>query len=146
MHVSLQPIPLELLFISVPDENPQPNRPPNRQPRTLTKKNSLNRGAPYAPAIPIRVDGRGGFAITFVHLGRKFYHLTLWASTFVSHRKWQENIMKQQELLRERTMVFETVTVSEGFFVASNKVNCAAPFGEFFGAPYLFPSLRHGKR
>lgn len=26
-------------------------------------------------------------------------------------------------------MVFETVTVSEGFFTASNKVNCAAPFG-----------------
>lgn len=124
-----RPIPLELLFISVPDENPQTNRPPNRQPRTLTKKNSLNRGVPYAPAIPVKVDGKGGFAITFVHLGRKFYHLTLWASTFVSHRKWLENIMKQQELLRERSMVFETVTVSEGFFTASNKVNCAAPFG-----------------
>ncbi|KAL4061872.1 CNH-domain-containing protein [Scleroderma citrinum] len=124
-----RPIPLELLFVSIPDENPQTNRPPNRQPRTLTKKNSLNRGAPYAPAIPVKVDGKGGFAITFVHLGRKFYHLTLWASTFVSHRKWMESIMKQQELLRERSMIFETVTVSEGFFAASNKVNCAAPFG-----------------
>ncbi|KAG6333845.1 hypothetical protein ID866_5243 [Astraeus odoratus] len=60
---------------------------------------------------------------------RRFYHLTLWASTFVSHRKWIESITKQQDLLRERSMVFETVTVSEGFFMGSNRVNCAAPFG-----------------
>lgn len=51
--------------------------------------------------------------------------------------------MKQQELLRERSMVFETVTVSEGFFTASNKVNCAAPFGEFSWVPCLLPSPHH---
>ena len=71
-------------------------------PHTLTKRNSLNRGVPCAPAIPIGVDGRGGFAITFVHLGRKFYHLTC------EHICWppemavpQESIMKQQELLKK---------------------------------------------
>lgn len=127
--VHRRPIPLDLLFISVPDENAQGNRPANRQPRTLTKRNSLNRGVPYAPAIPVRIDGKGGLAITFVHLGRKFYQLTLWASTIVSHRKWVENITKQQELLKEKSTVFETVTVSEGFFTGVNKVTCAAPFG-----------------
>ncbi|KAI6041904.1 CNH-domain-containing protein [Pisolithus marmoratus] len=127
--VHRRPIPLDLLFISVPDENAQGNRPANRPPRTLTKRNSLNRGAPYAPAIPVRIDGKGGLSITFVHLGRKFYQLTLWASTIVSHRKWVENITKQQELLKEKSTVFETVTVSEGFFTGVNKVTCAAPFG-----------------
>ncbi|KAI6149870.1 CNH-domain-containing protein [Pisolithus tinctorius] len=128
--VHRRPIPLDLLFISVPEENAQGNnRPANRQPRTLTKRNSFNRGAPYAPAIPVRVDGKGGLAITFIHLGRKYYQLTLWASTIVSHRKWVENITKQQELLKERSTVFETVTVSEGFFTGVNKVTCAAPFG-----------------
>ncbi|KIJ65660.1 hypothetical protein HYDPIDRAFT_27654 [Hydnomerulius pinastri MD-312] len=109
-----RPIPLELLFISV-------------QSKGLTKKNS-SRGTPYPPHIPIKVDGKGDFAITFVHLGRKFYHMTLWASTFVSHRKWVENITKQQDALREQSMVFDTTTVCEGFFLGSNKVNCAAPF------------------
>ncbi|KAI6117465.1 CNH domain-containing protein [Pisolithus croceorrhizus] len=127
--VHRRPIPLDLLFISVPDENAQGNRPANRQPRTLTKRNSFNRGAPYAPAIPVRIDGKGGLAITFIHLGRKYYQLTLWAGTIVSHRKWVENITKQQELLKEKSTVFETVTVSEGFFTGANKVTCAAPFG-----------------
>lgn len=139
-----RPIPLELLFVSVPDESPQGNRPANRQQRTLTKRNSFSRGAgaPYAPAIPVRVDGKGGFAITFVHLGRKFYQLTLWASTFVSHRKWVETIAKQREVLRERGgAVFDTVTVSEGFFLASNKVNCAAPYG---GGRYIVYGTEDG--
>ncbi|KIK96714.1 hypothetical protein PAXRUDRAFT_825655 [Paxillus rubicundulus Ve08.2h10] len=109
-----RPIPLELLFISA-------------QSKELTKKNS-SRGAPYPPHIPIKVDGKGDFAITFVHLGRKFYQITLWASTFVSHRKWVEAIMKQQEVMKERSTVFDTTTICEGFFLGSNKVNCAAPF------------------
>ncbi|KAF9226223.1 hypothetical protein BS17DRAFT_776902 [Gyrodon lividus] len=43
---------------------------------------------PYPPHIPMKVDGKCDFAITFVHLGRKFYQITLWASTSVTHRKW----------------------------------------------------------
>jgi hypothetical protein len=107
---------LELLFISA-------------QSKDVAKRVS-GPGAPYPPQIPIKVDGKGDFAITFVHLGRKFYQITLWASTFVSHRKWLETITKQQDLLRERSMAFDTTTVSEGFFLGTNRVNCAAPFGE----------------
>lgn len=125
-----RPIPLELLFVHVTDESNNPQRPANARQahKTLTKKNSFNRGTPYAPAIPIKVDGKGGFAITFIHLGRKYYQMTLWASTFVSHRKWVETITKQQEALRERSAVFEMVTLCEGFFLGQNRVNCAAPF------------------
>jgi hypothetical protein len=48
----------------------------------------------------------------------------------VSQRKWVENITKQQEVIRERSMIFDTVTLSEGFFVGTHKVNCAAPFSK----------------
>ena len=41
-----------------------------------------------------------------------------------------EHIQKQQDVLREGSAVFENVTLSEGFFVGANKVNCAAPFSE----------------
>ena len=112
----------------VPDYDTNNTR--RHAPKMLTKKTSFNRGMPHAPAIPVKVDGKGGFAITFIHLGRKYYQMTLWASTFVSHRKWVEMITKQQEMLRERSTVFEMVSLCEGFFLGQNRVNCAAPFGE----------------
>lgn len=92
----------------------------HRHGKTLTK-------SAYVPAFPVKADGKG-FAITFIHLGRNFYQITLWASTYVSQRKWVENITKQQNLMRERSTVFDTIPLSEGFFVGSNKVNCAAPY------------------
>lgn len=63
-----------------------------------------------------------------VHLGRKFYQITLWASTYVSQRKWVDVITKQQEVMKQRSTVFDTTSISEGFFVGANRVNCAAPF------------------
>jgi hypothetical protein len=43
---------------------------------------------------------------------------------------WLENIQKQQDLMNERSKVFETAPFSEGFFTGSNRVNCAAPFSK----------------
>jgi len=37
--------------------------------------------------------------------------------------------------MKERSTVFDTVSISEGFFIGANRVNCAAPFCE-----YLYPS------
>ena len=73
-------------------------------------------------------DSKNGYPITFVHLGRHAYQLTLWASTWVARKKWVENIQKQQDRMRERSSIFDTITLSEGFFGGVNKVNCAAPF------------------
>ncbi|KII85858.1 hypothetical protein PLICRDRAFT_56335 [Plicaturopsis crispa FD-325 SS-3] len=130
LKVYRRPIPLELLLISAIDDYAN-QKPSYRQKSALVKKSSFTKSAPYAPAVPIRVEGgnKGGFAITFVHLGRKHYQITLWASTYVSQRKWVENITKQQDAMRERSMIFDTSTLSEGFFVGPiQKVNCAAPF------------------
>ncbi|CDO69776.1 hypothetical protein BN946_scf184766.g21 [Trametes cinnabarina] len=123
-----RPIPLELLLVSAPDEFATQKPQTNRQKQLL-------KNAPHAPVIPIK-DTKGGFSITFVHLGRKYYQITLWASTYVSQRKWVEHIQKQQEVMRERSNVFETVTLSEGFFIGVNKVNCAAPFSQGRKAVY----------
>lgn len=117
----LQPIPLELLVVSAPDEFPI-SKSATRQKQTLTKN------LPHAPVVPVK-DSKGGFSITVLHLGKKYYSMTLWANTYVSQRKWVESILKQQEIIRERSMVFETKTLSEGFFIGSVRVNCAAPFG-----------------
>ena len=94
------------------------------------RQKALIKNSPHAPVVPVK-DTKGGFSITFVHLGRKYYQITLWASTYVSQRKWVEHIQKQQEIMRERSNVFETITLSENFFIGVNRVNCAAPFSEF---------------
>lgn len=113
--VHRRPIPLELLLVSAPDDYAKPS---NRQ-RQLLKN---------LPAQPPPRDPKGGFSITMVHLGRKFYQITLWASTYVNQRKWVDVITKQQEVMKQRSTVFDTISISEGFFIGANRVNCAAPF------------------
>ncbi|KAF7795014.1 hypothetical protein EIP86_006158 [Pleurotus ostreatoroseus] len=117
-----RPIPLELLLVSAPDEFP------NNKGATVKQK-ALLKNMPHTPVIPVK-EVKGGFSITFVHLGRRYEQITLWASTYVSQRKWVEHIAKQQEIMRERSTVFETATISEGFFIGVNKVNCAAPYSQ----------------
>jgi hypothetical protein len=70
-----------------------------------------------------------GYAITFTHLGRRGYNLTLYAPTWVSRRKWIENIESQQHIIQERSSIFTKVVVCEKYFMGSNKVNCAVAFG-----------------
>ena len=67
----------------------------------------------------------------------------LWAGTPMSHKKWLEAIYKQQQTMRDRSLIFDVVTLSEGFFVGHNKVNCAAPYGKqlSFLFCYIFVNL-----
>jgi RHO1 GDP-GTP exchange protein 1/2 len=74
---------------------------------------------------------KNGFPITFTHLGWRRYSITLWASTFISKKMWLENIQKQQDLMNERSRVFEAAPFSGGFFTGSNRVNCATPFSKY---------------
>jgi hypothetical protein len=78
--------------------------------------------------VPAKPDTKGQHWLTFVHLGRKHYHITLWASTLLNQRKWYESIVKQQTIMRERSMIFDTVALSQRYFSGPTKVNCAAPF------------------
>ena len=126
----LQPIPLELLLIIATDESGM--RPIVSRPQRNNSNPNSDRAQPHPPILPVKFEGGGktGFSITFVHLGRKFYQMTLWAATHANHRKWIENITRQQDLMRERSQFFEMNILSEGYFQSVNRANCATPFSE----------------
>ncbi|KAI5120261.1 hypothetical protein M0805_004597 [Coniferiporia weirii] len=127
-----RPIPLELLLVSAPDElgSSTLRHSNGKMHKALTKRNSFNKNLPLPPPtiVSAKSNSKDGFSMTFVHLGRKYYQITLWANTQMNRKKWLEAIHKQQEAMRERSLVFDTVTLCEGFFIGPNKVNCAAPF------------------
>ncbi|CAK5283232.1 unnamed protein product [Mycena citricolor] len=133
MRVYRKPIPLELLLVSASEDMNGKDKDTLRgQRRQLVRKSSFGngagqRGSPHPPSVVIRADAKGPNWISFSHLGRKAYSLVLSAGTPLAQRKWMENIIKQQTAMRERSLVFDTIALSEGFFGA-NKVNCAAPF------------------
>ncbi|KAJ7587999.1 CNH-domain-containing protein [Mycena floridula] len=123
-----RPIPLELLLITASDDASNGNsRSQGRHRQGLVRKSSFSKdGRPSAHPPP---DAKGQFWINFMHLGRKYYSLVLWANSQLGQRKWLESILKQQQAMKERSMIFDTVPLSEGFFIGLNKVNCAAPYG-----------------
>ncbi|TFK74994.1 CNH-domain-containing protein [Pluteus cervinus] len=116
-RVYRRPIPLELLSITVSEDIPS-NRLRHRN--TLVGRSS--------PAAAVRTEAKGQYWINFVHLGRKHYSLLLWANSAIAQKKWVDHIEKQQQQMRDRSMVFDVHVLSDGFFAGPNKVNCAAPF------------------
>lgn len=142
----IQPIPLEFLIVSGTEEQLGATlRGQSARGKTIAKVaggggggsgSGTGIGGTFStPAISIPANSKNGYPITFTHLGWRGYTITLWAPTIIARKKWLENIQRQQDAMRERSNVFETVAFSEGFFTAGNRVNCAAPFRES-------PSLR----
>ncbi|KAF8916237.1 CNH domain-containing protein [Mucidula mucida] len=131
LRVYRPPIPLELLLITASEDVTNgSSRPKGRQ--GLVKKSSFSkdsRASPHTSAITVRPPegAKGQYWINFIHLGRKFYNLCLWSNSAMGQKKWVEHIYQQQQAMRERSHIFETVPLSEGFFTGVNKVNCAAP-------------------
>ncbi|KAF6761498.1 CNH-domain-containing protein [Ephemerocybe angulata] len=129
-----RPIPLELLYISAADDGTSTSTVGRSQkkPHSLVKRPSFSkeRGSPLTvvSSIAPKNEAKGQHWINFVHLGKRHYNLVLWANSAMAHRKWLEAIVKQQQVMRERSLIFDTVPLSEGFFSGPNKVNCAAPF------------------
>lgn len=75
-------------------------------------------------------DKKNGWPITFKHMGKNGYDLQLFASTQTGRQKWLEFIDSAQQKLRARVDFLNTTVLSQGFFTATNKVNCVAPFGK----------------
>lgn len=57
--------------------------------------------------------------------------MTLWCPTYAGRKKWLENIDAQQAALRDRSKIFDTVSLTDRFFIGVNKLNCAVPYGKF---------------
>ena len=124
LKVYRRPIPLELLVVPQMDEViPKPGVP--KRPSS-----SLTLGARNALSAPKMNPGaKEGFPITFRHLGKGGYDITLYALTHVQRRKWMEHIETQQSKLRDRTNVYTKTVLCDNFFTSLNKVNCLVPTG-----------------
>ncbi|KAK3191102.1 RHO1 GDP-GTP exchange protein 2 [Lecanicillium sp. MT-2017a] len=116
-----RPIPLELLAIREMDE-------------VIPVQGAIKRSSSsLIPSIRTTASDtkKGeGWPITFRHLGKAGYELTLYASNQAARKKWLEFIDNAQQRLRARADFFNTTTISSNFFVGTNQVNCVTPFGE----------------
>ncbi|GAA5858311.1 hypothetical protein JCM8547_004643 [Rhodosporidiobolus lusitaniae] len=129
-----KPIPLELLVVAPVDDAATARggvvRPKSLMARGSSSTTKLLPSSATSAVPPPGVDknNKQGFALTFIHLGRRGYQITLWASTWTTRKKWLEKIEERQNELRERSLVFETLPLSAGYFVGTNRLTCAAPF------------------
>ncbi|MBW0524761.1 hypothetical protein O181_064476, partial [Austropuccinia psidii MF-1] len=136
LKVYRKPIPLELLTVTGIGINEESLGGPRSG--AQAKKSIINRSTGTSKPtgasnnlntlVHHQANNKSGFSITFNHLGRKGYSIVLWATTWQARQKWLEKIETRQIEIREQNTVFEMITLSEGFFVGSNKVTCAAPF------------------
>ncbi|KAJ9155490.1 Rho1 guanine nucleotide exchange factor 1 [Pleurostoma richardsiae] len=113
-----RPIPLELLSIKEMEE-------------VIPQNGSVKRSSSsLLPSIRSTSDTKKGegWPITFRHLGKAGYELTLYATTQTGRQKWLEYIDAAQQRLRARADFLNTTIISSGFFTAANKINCVAPF------------------
>ncbi|PON21153.1 hypothetical protein TGAM01_v210001 [Trichoderma gamsii] len=114
-----RPIPLELLAIREMEE-------------VITSDGGVKRSASsLLPAIRTNAgDAKKGegWPITFRHLGKAGYELTVYASNQAARKKWLEHIDASQQRLRARADFFTTNIISSNFFVGTNQVNCVSPF------------------
>ncbi|KAM0753215.1 RhoGEF Rgf2 [Meredithblackwellia eburnea MCA 4105] len=116
-----KPIPLELLVVAPLDEATA-SRGGTVRPKSLMSRASTN------PPPGVDKNSKQGFAMTFIHLGRRGYQITLWSTSWAGRKKWLDKIEGRQAELRDRSLVFETRALSAGYFVGTNRVTCAAPF------------------
>ncbi|KAK4195391.1 putative rho1 guanine nucleotide exchange factor 1 [Triangularia verruculosa] len=110
-----RPIPLELLSIKEMDEV---------IPQSAVKRTSSS-------LLPLRAatdTKKGEWPVTFRHLGKNGYELTLYATNQSGRQKWLEFIDAAQSKLRARADFFNTTVISSGFFSSQNKINCITPF------------------
>lgn len=112
-----RPIPLELLSIKEMDE-------------VIPQAGAVKRSSSsLLPALRAGETKKGeGWPITFRHLGKNGYELTLYAANQSARQKWLEFIDTAQQRLRSRADFLNTTVISCGYFSGQNKVNCVAPF------------------
>lgn len=122
LKVYKRPIPLELLVITQMDEIiPRPGLKRPSSSLLPGVKNAAVNGPKAAPGT------KEGYPITFRHIGKGGYELTLYALSHIQRRKWMEHIEGQQSKLRERGNFYTKTVLCENFFSSLHKVNCLVP-------------------
>lgn len=128
LKVYRKPIPLELLVVAQMEEV-VPRQGLARRPSSGlmgTRTNTMT-------TLPrTGTDRQQGHPLTFKHLGKGGYEITLYCSTPIQQTKWLEHIDEEQRKLRERSEIFTKTILNEGFFTAAIRVNCCVPIGTPF--------------
>ena len=127
LRVYKRPIPLELLVI-LQMEDVIPKVGITKRPSSGLTLGAATRGLNAPKITP---GTKEGFPITFRHLGKPPFEVTLYALTHVQRRKWMEHIEGQQSRLRDRTNVYTRTILCDNFFSSINKVNCLVPIGKW---------------
>ena len=126
LRVYKKPIPLELMIITQMEEV-IPKLGISKRPSS-----SLIPGAKAAINGPKAAGGaKEGFPMTFRHIGKGGFELTLYAASTIARRKWMENIETQQAKLRARGDFYTKTVLCDNFFTNAHKVNCLVPIGKF---------------
>ncbi|WWC71864.1 uncharacterized protein I206_105823 [Kwoniella pini CBS 10737] len=133
-----RPIPLELLVLVTPDDSYNSSKlsasraATKLMPRQSTTSSITGNSKVTSLTNPPKPESKHGFSLTVIHLGKKGYSMQLWVDTYMSRKKWLESIDKQQTILRERSCVFVSETITEGgsSFTGGGlrKVNCVSPY------------------
>lgn len=117
-----KPIPLELLVILQMDEV---------LPKLGIAKRPSTNLIPGNRAASNASDKKDGFPITFKHLGKGGYDITVYATSHSQRKKFIEKVEEQQTKLKDRNSNFyQKNIISENFFNSANRVNCLVPTGE----------------
>jgi len=114
-----RPIPLELLSIKEMEEI---------FPQNGAVKRSSSSLLPALRNTSTEAKKGEGWPITFRHLGKNGYELTLYATNQSGRQKWLEHIDQAQQRLRARADFLNRTVISHSFFTGTNRVNCVAPF------------------
>jgi hypothetical protein len=139
--LTIQPIPLELLVVITPDDSYNSGKLSAGRARLMSRPSAPSGKAGSLAHVPPKPESKHGFSITIMHLGKKGYSMQLWVDSYVARKKWLEHIDKQQTILRDRSCIFVTESITEGFFSGLRKINCVSPYGKSFA---INMSLRDG--
>ncbi|GMK58140.1 hypothetical protein CspeluHIS016_0501720 [Cutaneotrichosporon spelunceum] len=123
-----RPIPLELLVLQTPEDSYNSTKLSTTARNKLISRAGSKANQLQSSHVPPKPESKHGFSITVTHLGRKGYQLQLWVESYVSRKKWVESIEKQQQTIRDRSTIFQSETITEGFFQGLRRINCLSPY------------------
>ena len=125
LRVYKKPIPLELLVIIQMEEVIPRLGIAKRPSSSLIPGAKVTINGPKATG-----NAKEGYPLTFRHIGKGGYEMTLYALSHVQRRKWMENVEAQQAKLRDRGNFYTKTMLCESFFNPTHRINCLVPIGE----------------
>ena len=125
LRVYRKPIPLGLLVIKQMDEVIPKLGLAKRPSSSLIPGARTQNNAPKQETTK-----QQGHPITFRHLGKGGFEVTLYCTSPIQREKWIKLVNDQQDIMKEHKNIFTKNILNEGFFMGVQKINCCVPIGE----------------